>query len=126
MVQLPSTSMFERQNRHMLQIAIFFQKVHELKEAYGGYTPDLICEVVRIFACAFYGSPLWTLKSQEHLKLNRSWNSVIKMIWDLPYATHKRFVESMVEIPHLQSMLHARYIGFIENLSSTVKATKTG
>ena len=27
----------------------------------------------------------------------------------------------MVEIPHLQSMLHGRYIGFIDNLSSTIK-----
>ena len=81
----------------------------------------MICEIVRIFACAFYGSPLWALQSEEHFKLNRSWNTVIKMIWDLPFSTHKRFVESMVELPHLQSMLHGRYIGFMENLSSTIK-----
>ena len=43
------------------------------------------------------------------------------MIWDLPYAAHKRFVESLTEVPHLQSMLHGRYIGFIENLSNSKK-----
>ena len=68
-----------------------------------------------------YGSPLWSLNSEEHMKLNRSWNTVIKMVWDLPYATHRRFLESLTDIPHLQSMLHGRYIGFIENLSMTKK-----
>ena len=45
----------------------------------------------------------------------------MKMVWDLPYATHNRFLESMCDIPHLQSMLHGRYIGFIDNISSTKK-----
>ena len=101
--------------------AIFFQKVHELKQAYGYYNPRLICEIIRIFACSFYGSPLWSLNSEEHMKLLRSWNTVIKMVWDLPYATHRRYLESLNDIPHLQSMLHGRYIGFIQNLSLTKK-----
>lgn len=101
--------------------AIFFQKVHELKQAYGCYNPRLICEIIRIFGCSFYGSPLWSLGSEEHQKLNRSWNTVMKIVWDLPYATHNRFLESMSDIPHLKSMLHGRYIGFIDNMSSTKK-----
>ena len=101
--------------------AIFYQKVHELKQAYGCYSPRLICEIIRIFGCSFYGSPLWSLESEEHLKLNRSWNTVVKLVWDLPFASHKRFVESLTEVPHLQSMLHGRYVGFIENLKSSSK-----
>ena len=101
--------------------AIFFQKVHELKQAYGFYNPDIILEIINIFGCSFYGSPLWTLNSEEHKKLNRSWNTVIKMVWDLPFATHKRFLESLTNIPHIQSMLHGRYVGFIGNLKSTSK-----
>ena len=96
-------------------------QVHELKQAYGFYNPRLVCEVIRIFACSFYGSPLWSLSSEEHMKLCRSWNTVIKMVWDLPFATHKRFLESLYEVPHLQSMLHGRYIGFLDNLSATSK-----
>ena len=88
---------------------------------HGFYNPRLILEIIRIFGCSFYGSPLWSLGSEEHQKLNRSWNTVMKMVWDLPYATHNRFLESMSDIPHLQSMLHGRYIGFIDNLSSTKK-----
>ena len=101
--------------------AIFFQKVHELKQAYGFYNPNIILEIINIFGCSFYGSPLWALNSEEHRKLNRSWNTVIKMVWDLPFATHKRFLESLTDIPHIQSMLHGRYVGFIGNLKSTSK-----
>ena len=56
--------------------AIFFKKFHELKQAYGQYSPELVCETIRIFGTAFYGSPLWSLDSEEHLKLNRSWNTM--------------------------------------------------
>ena len=101
--------------------AIFFQKVHELKQAYGFYEPSTVCEIVRIFGCAFYGSPLWALNSEEHLKLNRSWNTTVKIIFDLPFQTHKRFVESLCNVPHLQSTLHGRYIGFINSLKSSKK-----
>ena len=72
--------------------AIFYQKFHELKQAFGSYDPKNICEIIRIFATSFYGSPMWSLKSAEHLKLNRSWNTAVKIVWDLPYATHKRLV----------------------------------
>ena len=75
----------------------------------------------RIFATSFYGSPVWSLNSEEHQKLFRSWNTVVKIIWDLPYATHTRFIESLTEVPHLKSMLHSRYIGFISNLNDSKK-----
>ena len=49
------------------QKAIFFKKFHELKQAYGQHSPELVCETIRIFGTAFYGSPLWSLNSVEHL-----------------------------------------------------------
>ena len=100
---------------------IFFKNVHELKQAYGFYDPKIICEIIRIFGTSFYGSPLWTINSEEHQKLFRSWNTVVKIIWDLPYSTHKRFIESLTEVPHLQSTLHSRYVGFISSLNNSSK-----
>ena len=101
--------------------AIFYQKVHELKQAFSFYDPSMICELIKIFGMSFYGSPLWTLNSEEHLKLNRSWNTTVKIVFDLPFQTHKRFVESLCDVPHLQSILHGRYIGFVENLKKSQK-----
>ena len=58
---------------------------------------------------------------QEDQKLVRSWNTTVKMIWDLPWETHKRFVESLTEVPHLQSTLHGRSVGFLSNVRSSEK-----
>ena len=41
------------------------------------------------------------------------------MVWDLPWETHKRFVESLTEVPHLQSILHGRYVGFLSNVKNS-------
>ena len=47
---------------------------------------------------------------------------MVKIVFDLPYETHKRFIEYITDIPHLQSMLHGRYVGFIENLKLSKKS----
>ena len=101
--------------------AIFFHKIHELKQAYGFYSPKLVCEIIRIFGTSLYGSPLWSLKSEEHLKLNRAWNTTVKIVFNLPYQTHTRFIESLTPVPHLQSVLHGRTIGFLENIKNSKK-----
>ena len=46
---------------------------------------------------------------------------MVKIGYDLPYETHKRFVESLTDFPQLQSMLHGRYVEFVENLKNSKK-----
>ena len=101
--------------------AIFFSRVHELLQCYGYCDPRMVVELVRIFGTSFYGSPLWCIDSEEYWKLTRSWNTTLKMIWNLPHATHKRFLESLTEVPHIQSTLHSRYIGFVKSLMMSSK-----
>ena len=63
--------------------------------------------------------PLSGISSEEHFKLLRAWNIAVKMVWDLPYATHTSFLESLSPVPHLESVLLGRYIGFLQNLSQS-------
>jgi hypothetical protein len=44
------------------------------------------------------------------------------MIWDLPHPTHTRFLESLSPVPHLESTLNSRYIGFAESLLNSKKS----
>ena len=62
------------------------------------------------------------LNSAEHKKLNRSWNIAVKMIWNLPHATHTRLLEDICPVAHLETMLHARYIGFVKSLHCSSKS----
>ena len=41
------------------------------------------------------------------------------MVVKLPYSCHTRFLESLTEIPHLQSVLHSRYVGFMKKLEES-------
>ena len=55
------------------------------------------------------------------MKLNRSWNTAVKIVWDLPHPTHTRFLESLSPVPHLESTLNGRYIGFAMGLVKSQK-----
>ena len=104
-----------------MEMTIFYDKVHQMKQKFGYCDPRLVCELVRIYGTSFYGSTLWNLNSKEHEQLNRSWNTAIKIIFDLPFGCHTRFVESLTDLPHLQSVLHSRYAGFVKNLNNSNK-----
>ena len=99
--------------------AILFDKVHQLMQQFGHVDPNLMVKLVSVYGTSLYGSSLWQLNSEDYLKLCRSWNTIIRIIWGLPYNTHTRFVESLSPLPHLQSALASRYVGFIQGLSAT-------
>ena len=103
------------------QRAILFDKIHQVQQQFGYYEPRLVLNLLSIYSTALYGSPLWQLSSPEHQKLTRSWNTAVKMIWDLPHATHNRILEDLSPVPHLEHVLFARYIGFIHNLRNSSK-----
>ena len=101
--------------------AILFDKVHQVEQQFGYYEPQLVLRLLSIYSTALYGSPLWQLYSDEHCKLNRSWNTAVKISWDLPHSTHTRFLESLCPVTHLESVLTGRAIGFLQNLENSKK-----
>ena len=102
--------------------AILFDKVHQIQQQFGYCNPRLIIKLLSIYSTALYGSNLWQINSDEHHKLNRSWNIAVKMIWDLPAPTHTCYLESLFPVPHLEAVLTGRYIGFIQNLACSGKS----
>ena len=99
--------------------AILFEKVHEVMQQFGYLKPELVIKLLCVYSTALYGSNLWQVNSAEHLQLNKSWNTAMKIIWDLPFATHTRFLESLSPVPHLESVLTGRYLGFLNNFLKT-------
>ena len=88
-------------------------------QQFGYLKPELVVKLLSVYSTALYGSNLWQVNSAEHLQLNKSWNTAMKIIWDLPYATHTRFLESLSPVPHLESVLTGRYLGFLNNFLKT-------
>ena len=82
----------------------------------------LTLRLLSVYSTAMYGSSLWKLDSEEYHKLCRSWNSAVKIIWELPYAAHNRLLEDLCPVPHLlEHMLYSRYIGFAHSLAKSKK-----
>ena len=52
---------------------------------------------------------------------NRRHYYAVYDIFYLPFGCHTRSIESLTDIPHLQSVLHSRYAGFVKNLNSSKK-----
>ena len=98
-----------------------FDKIHQVLQRFGFYESRLVLNLFNTYSTSLYGSTLWQLKAEEHLKLTKSWKTAIKILWDLPYPTHNRFLEALSPVPHLDSTLCARYIGFVESLSKCSK-----
>ena len=100
---------------------MLFDSVHKIQQQFGYCHPDLVMKLIGIYSTSLYGSPLWEYYSPEYMKLTRSWNIVTKMVWNLPFATHTRFLESLSPMPHIGSALEGRYLGFLEGLTKTNK-----
>ena len=103
----------------LIKRAVLFERVHQIMQQFGYMQPELVIRLFTVYATSLYGSCLWQLNCKEHLQLNKSWNTALKIIWDLPLATHTRFLERLSPVPHLESVLTGRYIGFLESLAGT-------
>ena len=84
-------------------------------QQFGYLQPELVVKLLSVYSTALYGSNLWQVNSPEHLQLTKSWNTAMKIIWELPFATHTRFLESLSPVPHLESVLTGRYLGFLKS-----------
>ena len=96
--------------------AMFFDSIHQVLQKFGSFDPKLVMRLIGIYSTSMYGSPLWQLDSSEYQKLVRSWNTAIKMTWNLPYATHTRLLEDLCPVAHLEHTLYSRFISFAQGL----------
>ena len=71
-----------------------------------------------IYAGDHYGSNLWNLRSNSAESYFKSWNTFVKLVWDVPRSTHTYLVESFLAkdfVPTRNQVL-ARYVTFLHSL----------
>ena len=93
----------------LVKRAIFFDKVHSLVQEFGFCSKRLLCELMRIYSTSFYGSMIWSMRSEDYSKLLRSFNTAIKLIWDLPHPTHNLcYTADILALPGLSKIPRKR------------------
>ena len=74
-----------------------------------------------IYNSHFSGSCLWDLFSRESEMIENTWNTSIRLMFDLPLATHTWFIEPVSESPHIKSVLIKRFLNFVKAIKSSSK-----
>jgi hypothetical protein len=72
----------------------------------------------------FYGSMLWGLSSEMAGQFFRSWNTSVKLSWNVPRATHTYLVNHLLAIHHasFREQLLVRYLKFFQKLRNSNSA----
>ena len=83
--------------------------------------PGYIRYIYKIFNTHFTGSPLWNLFSDEAVQLESSYNTSVKVMFDLPYDTHRCLIEPITESRHVRIILMKRFLNFIEQIRKSSK-----
>ena len=68
----------------------------------------------------YSGSPVWNLFGGAH-SLESSYNKSIKVMLDLPLATHRSLIEPLSDERHVKLVLIRRFVEFMEKIDNSGK-----
>ena len=75
----------------------------------------------KIYNSHFTGSQLWKFGTREFDKLIATCNRSVKIMYDLPWETHRYFMEPLTGLPHTSRVLAKRYLSFIQKIQNSHK-----
>ena len=103
--------------------AKFIGKVNSLLQEFSFVDSSVMVRILEIYVTNFYGSCLWDLYSPEVTRIYSSWNVTIRNVFNLPWTTHRYFVEPVSSTRHPKTMLCSRLVRFWESLRECNKGS---
>ena len=97
--------------------AQFIDEVQNLQQEFYKCHPEVQAKLMTLYSSSCYGSNTWNLFGNWAKKHFTSWNVNLRMIWDLPYETHRYFYEHLTECRHLKVLLLKRFLKFVLSIS---------
>ena len=94
----------------------FIGKTNSLMQEFHFAAPNVLLKLLHSFTCNIYGSNTWDLFSKESQRLFTSYNVAVRHIMNLPRTTHRYLLEPLSDMPHLYTLLLARYVTFVKSL----------
>ena len=70
----------------------------------------------KIYNCHFTGCQIWDLFSSGAVKIYSTYNRSVKVMADLPYATHRYLLEPLSGQQHMSLTLIRNYLNFIQKV----------
>ena len=105
--------------------ADYINKNNELIQEFSFCHPKTIFSLNKTYNSHFSGSCLWDLFCRESQMLENTWNTSIRLMFDLPLQTHTIFIEPVSGSPHLKNILIKRFLTFIRAVKTSPKLILT-
>ena len=83
----------------------YITKNTDLLQEFGSSHPETLLRINQIYNTHFAGSPLWNIFCEETTKLESTWNKSIKLMMDLPLATHINLFEPLSGYQHIRQVM---------------------
>ena len=98
--------------------AQFISEAVKVRENFSFAHPHDIIEATEKYCSNFYGSNLWMLRSEAATMLYSSWNTNIKLAWNVPRKCRSYFIEHLLApgIVHPRVSLMTRFLKFFHGL----------
>ena len=101
----------------------FIGKVNSLLQEFCTVDHSVMVKLLRTYVTSFYGSNLWDVYSPEVTRIFSSWNVTIRNVFNLPWTTHRYFIEAVSGTSHPKAMLCSRLVKFWEGLRTCKKGS---
>ena len=101
--------------------ARFIDKIVGLRESFYFAFPEQAMRAVQVFACDAYGSMLYDLTSASCDSLLKSWNTCIKLIWQVPRNTFTYLLDNVLapDFISLRCQVYGRYVSYFQKMFSS-------
>ena len=98
--------------------AAFIESSTDIREMFSFAYPAQVLSSVSVYSAHFYGSMLWDLTSESAGQVFRSWNTCVKLAWDVPRWTHNYLVDNLLggDLPPVKKKLMCQYVNFFQKL----------
>ena len=77
--------------------------------------------IKNIYNTHYTWSQLWLLDSTEMNKMQGLYYKSIKVMFNLPWGTHRKLLEPLTGAAHLKRILVQRYLSFIRKIQNSNK-----
>ena len=107
--------------------AAFIKNSSEVRTLFKFALPTQVLNAISVYSAHFYGAMLWDLSSDMAGQVYRSWNTCVKLVWDVPRSTHNYFVEHLLakDFASVKEKIFSQYTRFVQKLrQSTSKEVR--
>ena len=104
-----------------IKTAKYIDKNNSLNQEFFFAHPQSKFKINTVYNSHFSGSQLWKFGSVEMNKLESTYNRSIKIMFDLPWATHRYLMEPLTGLSHVRKRLVQRYLSFIDKIKNSKK-----